>query len=133
MALTGTGWPPQRHTRRRRLSNAMWGGSRFYTNRAIEAVPRAVPVTSRKRFEPFGNRGSDHFYLNVRADAVDRGIANSRTYAYLIAKACGHPDPDRVVDYGTWTTRRNGRRFQHQLIWSTHGTGPHLHYGVHRV
>ena len=131
--ITGTGRPPARGTRRRRLSNWMWGGSRFYTNLAIEAVRRDIPVTSRKRFVSFGNRGSDHFYLNVRADAVDRGVANSRANAVRIARACAHPNPEAVTDFGTWTTTRNGRRFQHQAIWSTHGTGPHLHYGVHRV
>ena len=133
MALTGTGFPPPRGTRRRRLSNRMWGGCRFYTNRAIEAVDRDIPITSRKRFESFGNLGSDHFFLNLRADAADRGVANSRSNAVRIARATGHPNPDNVTDYGTWTTTRNGRRFQHQLIWSTHGTGPHLHYGVHRI
>lgn len=131
--IAGKGRPPKRHTRRRRLSNRMWGGCRFYTNRAIEAVDRRIPITSRKRFELFGNRGSDHFFLNRRADAVDRGAANSRSNAVRIARACGHPNPEAVTDFGTWTTSRNGRRFQHQLIWSTHGTGPHLHYGVHRL
>lgn len=133
MALDGTGWPPRRRTRRRWLSNHMWGGSRFYTNRAIEAVPKYIPITSRKRFVSFGNRRSDHFYLNVRADAVDRGVADARWAAVLIAQACGHPTPVGVKDYGTWQTTRDGKRFQHQLIWSTHGTGPHLHYGCHRV
>lgn len=133
MSVVGKGWPPKRFTRRRRVSNKMWGGCRYYTNRAIEAVPRVVPITSRKRFDAFGNRGSDHFYLNVRADAVDRGISNSRVNAIWIARACGHPSPAHITDYGTWTTTRHGRRYQHQLIWSTHGSGPHLHYGVHRI
>jgi hypothetical protein len=132
MALTGTGWPPPRNTLRRRLSNAMWGGSRFYTNRAIEAVSRSIPITSRKRWQTFGNPGSDHFAGNLLADAVDRGVANSRANAVRIARACGHPNPSGVMDFGTWTTRRNRRTYVHQLIWSTHGTGPHLHYGVHR-
>lgn len=133
MALDGKGWPPRRGTRRRKLSNAMWGGSRFYTNRAIEAVSASVPITSRKRRFSFGNRGSDHFFLNLRADAVDRGITNSRASAVRVAKATGHPDPENVKDFGTWVTKRNRKSFEHQLIWSTHGTGPHLHYGVHRV
>ncbi len=133
MARTGTGRPPRRGTRRRKLSNRMWGGARFYTNRAIEAVSATIPVTSRKRWELFGNPGSDHYAGNVRADAVDRGTTNNRDAAVLVARACGHPNPPAVRDFGTWTTVRKGKTYQHQLIWSTHGTGPHLHYGVHRV
>jgi hypothetical protein len=132
-AVDGTGWPPPRRTTRRKLSNAMWGGSRFYTNRAIEAVSRSIPITSRKRRSPFGNPRSDHYILNTGADAVDRGVGNSRSNAVKVARATGHPDPENVRDFGTWVTRRNGKAYQHQLIWSTHGTGPHLHYGVHRI
>lgn len=134
--IAGTGRPAKRNTRRRRLSNRMWGGSRFYTNRAIEFVDqiRGRPrITSRKRFELFGNPGSDHFIGNRNADAVDFALVDDHDAATRLAKHLGWGGAGPFPDFATWTTTRNGQRFQHQAIAGTHGTGPHLHYGVHRI
>ena len=138
MALTGTGWPPRRGTLRRRLSNRKWGGSRFYTNRAIEAVSRRKRITSRKRWSLFGNPGSDHFAGNLLADAGPRG--HQRPRRGREHRPCLRPprprERPRLRYLGHLPAHPQGGRvhtFVHQLIWSNHGTGPHTHYGVHRT
>lgn len=135
--ITGTGRPAKRNSRRRKLSNRRWGGSRFFTNRAIEHVDkiRSRPrITSRKRWGLFGNPGSDHFIGNRNADAVDFALIDDHAAATSLARHLGWRGKQaEFPDFGTWTSTRNGRRYQHQLIAGTHGTGPHLHYGVHRI
>lgn len=135
--ISGTGRPARRNSRRRRLSNRMWGGSRFFTNRAIEHVDkiRSRPrITSRKRVSPFGNARSDHYVGNWAADAVDFALIDDHDAATSLARHLGWRGTQPTFpDYATWTSTRDGKRFQHQLIAGDHGTGPHLHYGVHRV
>lgn len=135
--ITGKGRPAQRGTKRRRISNHMWGGSRFYTNRAIEFIdkvrsPNPV-ITSRKRFQIFGNSRSDHSVKNLRADAVDFDLIEDHDAATKLAKHLGWGGTGQIPDFSTWTTERKGKRYQHQVIAKDHGTGPHLHYGLHRI
>ncbi len=65
------------------------------------------------------------------ADAVDFGIAEAHGLKHELSRKLG--GPATLPDYGTFHTRRKGRTYRHQLIAGTHGTGPHLHYGVERV
>ena len=137
MAVAGTGRPAPRGSGRRARSDKMWGGSRYYTNRAIEFIDSIKSpnpgIASRKRVSPFGNRGSDHFVGNIRADAVDFRLANDQQAATRLAKRFHWTGKGPFPSFATWRTRHNGKVYQHQLIWTTHGTGPHLHYGVHVV
>ena len=134
--IAGTGRPPKRSTRRRRRSNARWAGSRFFTNRAIEHIDRIrnrPTITSRKRLTAFGNPQSDHWIRNRTADAVDFALVNDHAAATSLARRLGWDGGGTFPDFGTWTTTRDGATYHHQLIAGTHGTGPHLHYGVRRV
>jgi len=116
---------------RRATSDRLWGGSRYYTNRAIRLVGERALVTSRKRWATFGNPGSDHHRSQTAADAVDFGTANNHVLKNEVARHNGSGGD--VADFGTWLTERNGRTYRHQAIAGTHGTGPHFHYGVKRI
>lgn len=121
-------------TKRRRRSNNRWGGSRRITNEIIGIVGARARVTSRKRWELFGNPGSDHYRGNLTADAVDFGIATAYSLAREIAKKLGG---EWSGDYDSFTVSRRhrgqDRNYRVQIIAGTHGTGPHLHVGVKRV
>jgi hypothetical protein len=115
----------------------MWGGSRYFTNRAIEFIdsvrspnPR---ITSRKRLTAFGNPGSDHWVANRQADAVDFGLVSDHEAKNELAQRFHFPGHGAVPDFATWTTKHDGHTYRHQVIAGTHGTGPHLHYGCRRV
>jgi hypothetical protein len=123
--------PRVKRLARRLAEDRLWGGSRYYTNRAIAIVGDRAPVTSRKRVATFGNPGSDHHVSATVADAVDFGTVENHALKNELSRKLG--GPNTIADYGTFTTRRNGRTYRHQLIAGTHGTGPHLHYGVRRV
>jgi hypothetical protein len=120
----------------------MWGGSRFYTNRAIEFIDSIrspnPAINSRKRFATFGNPGSDLHVSQIRADAVDFNLVEDHDAATKLARHFGWRGSGTFPDYGTFTTQRKvwplGRvhTFRHQIIAGTHGTGPHLHHGVER-
>lgn len=138
MALDGTGRPPRRGTRRRARSDRFWAGSRYFTNRAIEhidAIKDPNPaVTSRKRLTAFGNPSSDHWVANVTADAVDFGLVNDQRAATRVAKALGWAGTGEFPSFGRFWRKHptNGQWYRIQIIWTTHGTGPHLHVGVRR-
>jgi hypothetical protein len=117
---------------RRRSARAgrAWGGSRAVTNeiiRHMEKIRPGVVVTSRKRWETFGNPSSDHYMGNKTADAVDFALANDYGAARQLAARMGG---SWGQDYGSFHVKRNGKWFRVQLIAGTHGTGPHLHAGV---
>lgn len=113
---------------RRQRSDAQWGGARAITNEIIAIVDGRAPVTSRKRWELFGNPGSDHWRGKENADAVDFGIAEAHELKNEISQRLGGP---RVLaDYGSFFLERNGQTFRVQAIAGTHGTGPHMHWGV---
>lgn len=113
---------------RRQRSDAQWGGARAVTNEIIDIVNGRAPVTSRKRWEMFGNPDSDHYRGKKNADAVDFGIAEAHDLKNEISQRLG--GPRELADYGSFFVERNGQTFRVQLIAGTHGTGPHLHAGV---
>lgn len=117
------------------IGEGAWGGSKSIVMREIVPVIRAagIPVTSFKRWETYGNPSSDHYRGNRTAFAVDAGTANNRSLAVRVAKALGIPDADNLVEYRAYYIKRAGKTFRIQFIWSTHGTGPHLHIGVRLV
>jgi hypothetical protein len=119
--------------RRELVSDRLWGGSRYFTNRVIEIVGDRAPVTSRKRVATFGNPGSDHHVSQLLADAVDFGIENAQDLMDEVARKLGGPSD--VVDFQSFTVRhpRTGRLYRAQLIAVTHGTGPHFHAGFERI
>lgn len=111
--------------------NARWAHCRGVTNEVIGIVGGRARVTSRKRWEIFGNPGSDHYRGNKTADAVDFGIAEAHSLKNEISRKLG--GPAILPDYGSFITTRDGRQFRVQIIAGKHGTGPHLHVGVKRV
>jgi hypothetical protein len=113
----------------RQSGDALWGGARYFTNRVIEIVGNRADVTSRKRVATFGNPDSDHHVSQLRADAVDLGIAEAHTLADEISRQLGGPRD--IADFQRFELRnpQNGKTYRAQLIAGTHGTGPHLHSG----
>lgn len=116
---------------RRARSDRRWQGSRAVTNEIIDIVGKRASVSSRKRRPTFGNPGSDHHVSQRNADAVDFAIAEAHGLKNEISRSLG--GPVRLPDYGSFAITRNGKRYRVQGIAGTHGTGPHLHYGVRRV
>lgn len=99
-------------------------------------VKHGIPLTSRKRWETFGNPSSDHYMGNTDADAADGGIANAQWLHAEIAKAfreAGVPLDRAPTDYASCYLTANGNRYRYQGIAATHGTGPHYHGGVKRT
>jgi hypothetical protein len=121
----------QRQRQIKARENAQWGGARQVTNEIIGIVNGRAPVTSRKRWELFGNPSSDHYRGNKDADAVDFGIAEAHWLKNEISRRLG--GPSELADGGTFVIVRGGKTFRVQIIAGTHGTGPHLHVGVKRI
>lgn len=121
----------QAKQRVRRYSDSRWGGSRAITNEVIDIVAGRARVSSRKRWELFGNPGSDHHRSQKVADAVDFAIAEAHWLKNEISRRLG--GPSELADYDSFIIVRNGASYRVQIIAGTHGTGPHLHVGVRRV
>lgn len=123
---------------RRRASNRLWGGSRFFTNRAIDIAKRhGVPVTSRKR-PPFHylsrrNPGSDHNASNLTADAVDLGTLTGEGLAYAIAREFGLGEKYSTGNFYSYYVRHNGRLYRIQILWGVADHYNHVHVGVRRA
>lgn len=117
------------------IGEGAWGGSKSIVEREIVPVLVAagVPITSRKRWATYGNPSSDHYRGNRTAYAVDGGTVNNRELAVKVAKRLGIENASSLIEYRAYYIKRAGRTFRVQFIWSTHGTGPHLHIGVRRV
>jgi hypothetical protein len=113
-----------------RFRSMLWGGCRGVTDKAIAIVGGRYTVSSRKRWQTFGNPSSAHFMGNRRKDAVDWRTANNQRLMDEVANGIG--GPSNVRDYQFFNVRHNGMEFQCQMIAVTHGTGPHLHLGVER-
>lgn len=109
-----------------------WAGTQSIVEQ--EVVPiysrHGVPVTSRKRWETFGNPSSDHYMGNTDAYAADGGVATAYEMGNEVKRALTG-DPNAVMrDYEAFYITRSGHAFRVQLIAATHGTGPHFHAGV---
>ena len=113
------------------VASRLWGGSRAVTNEIVTIVGNRAVVTSRKRTQTFGNPGSDHHVSQRHADAVDFAIANAHWLKNEVSRRMG--GPAQLADYGAFHVRRNGHTYRVQGIAGTHGTGPHLHFGVRRA
>jgi hypothetical protein len=101
------------------------------TNEVVRIVNGRASITSRKRWETFGNPSSDHYMRNLFADAVDFATVENHGLKNEIARRLG--GPHQVDDYENFFIHRKGKRFRVQIIAGTHGTGPHLHVGVSRA
>lgn len=121
--------------KRLRYRSPLWAHCRGVTNRVIDIVNdemgRKVGITSRKRWELFGNPSSDHYRGNVTADAVDFALVEAHELADKISRRLG--GPQNIQDYEHFYITHNKRRFRIQIIAAQHGTGPHLHVGVKRA
>jgi hypothetical protein len=119
---------------RKRLGNGPWAGCESWFEAILNDVARkhGIPITSAKRWATYGNPGSDHYMGNTDAFAQDYATANNRAFAQALKDALrpyGARGP--VVDYGSFYIRApDGDRFRVQIIYSTHGTGPHTHCGI---
>lgn len=120
----------RKNKRIEKLSSSLYGGSRTVTNEVIGIVGGRASITSRKRWEKFGNPDSDHYMGNLSADAVDFGIGNAYSLAREVAQRLGGQWDG---DYDSFYVTRGGRTYRVQIIAGTHGTGPHLHVGVRRA
>jgi hypothetical protein len=134
LALIATGIERRRKFKKRmeakaRSGDALWAGSRYFTNRCIEIVGSRADVNSRKRVATFGNPGSDHHVSQLTADAVDFDIAEAHGLADELAREIGGPRD--IADFEHWFVKHphNGKTYRGQFIARTHGTGPHLHCG----
>lgn len=125
----------------RKLRNDRWklkGSTAIIKYEVIPILEMAgVPVTSRKRWETFGNPSSDHYKGNRDADAVDGGTAENHSLADTIKRALTDDPHANAVDYEEFIIVRahtgSPEEYRVQIIAGTHGTGPHIHIGVKRV
>lgn len=120
------------------LGEGSYSGSASFIDIIVMPVysRHGIPPTSRKRWETFGNPGSDHWAGNYSADALDGGIANAQWLHGELAdefRRKGVPLNPSPADYRLcYCTAPNGNRYRFQGIAATHGTGPHYHSGVKR-
>lgn len=121
--------------RRPKPGEGPWGGSKSIVEQEIIPIAKrhGIAVTSKKRWETYGNPGSDHYRGNATAYAADFATANNYALAAEIGRKLGFPYQNASDDYKSYYIRRAGRNYRVQLIAGTHGTGPHLHAGVKLV
>jgi hypothetical protein len=132
----GRQWRRQLNELRKRLrasaSDRLWGGSRYFTNRAIEAAA-GYTVTSRKRASVLnGNTGSDHNIWNVTADAVDFGTFNGADLAHELADLFGI-EGYSTGNFNSYFVTHNGHAYRIQILWAVEGHFNHVHLGARRV
>jgi hypothetical protein len=129
------------HTQRRRLRRDRWkmrGATAIIKYEVIPILAAAgVPITSRKRWNPFGNRSSDHFLGNRDADAADGAThADNNQLGSEVASALKNRKTQMrgSVEF-TITRKHTGSEetYRVQIITEEHGTGPHIHNGVKRI
>lgn len=112
-----------------------WGGSKFIVATEVRPIVQRAGhrVTSNKRWETFGNPGSDHHRSQRLAYAEDYDAVEAHDLATQIRRELTG-DPNAVhSDYEAFYIERRGHTYRVQIIAGTHGTGPHLHVGVERV
>jgi hypothetical protein len=140
--MISTGAIRRRRQRKRAASavthkdDASWGGSRYFTNQAVDvAAKHGVGISRRKWSGPpiNGNFGSDHNVWNTSADAVDLPTFDGQDLAEDIARRLG-------VSYapGSWNnsyTSRNGQQYRVQILWAAPDGShrDHVHVGVRRA
>ena len=112
-----------------------WQGSKSIIVNEVLPVGRrwGIAVTSRKRWQTYGNPGSDHYRGNKDAYAVDFATDSNFDFGVAIGKSLGVPYGGSGSDYNNFYITRAGHTFRVQLICGTHGTGPHCHCGIRRV
>lgn len=96
-----------------------------------------VPVTSRKRWQTFGNPSSDHWKGNKDADAVDGATFvenNELGSAIVTALKQRKSEMSGFIEFEiTRSHTGSAETYRVQVITEEHGTGPHIHIGVKRV
>ena len=109
-----------------------WGGSKSIIQNEVLPVARrwSISPTSAKRWETFGNPGSDHYMLNRTAFAKDFATASNYAFGIAIGKELGIDYRGTMDDYKSFYIQRAGKTFRVQIICGTHGTGPHTHVGI---
>lgn len=118
------------------LGDPHYGGSMDVVEQLIDPVivrlRGSAAVGSGKRWETYGNPGSDHYAGNADAGARDARVAN---HDYELQNAIGEAlDIDGPVrDYAAYFIEVDGHTFRYQGIAAPHGTGPHQHNGVKRA
>lgn len=132
---------------RDRWENPAWSNCRGLTNRIIDIVAdirypnlayshplkrayRVAIVSSRKRWELFGNPDSDHYRGNTDADAVDFRFWREKVRYRKMDLVMQRLGVDDAVDYGRYIVRHGHHLFRVQPIAAVHGTAPHVHFGV---
>ena len=136
---------------RKRLEDPSYDYCRGLTNRIIDIVAdlrypnlpynhwkkrayRRFIVSSRKRWELFGNPASDHYKGNRDRDAVDFRFWRTKVRYKKMREVMERLGVEGgVVDYGHYLVYHNHRTFRVQPIATVHGSGPHVHFGVDRV
>lgn len=110
-----------------------WAGSkRVVMERAAPIVAaHGIAATSGKRSETFGNPSSDHFIGNLFSFAKDWATENNQALAQEIRSEFTPGQTHH--DYEEFFFEDNGHTYRGQIIAGTHGTGPHLHFGVKRI
>lgn len=123
---------------KRQLGRGAWEGTQSFFDLVLDDVAREWGIAggSEKRWATYGNPGSDHYMGVTNAYAKDYRTGSNRAFAQALkdalCKAVGQ-ESSPVVDYGSFYIRASGRVFRVQIIYSTHGTGPHNHTGIKRV
>jgi len=112
-----------------------WGGAKSIIVNEVLPVGKkwGIPVTSKKRWETYGNPGSDHYRGNKDAFAADFATDSNYAFGAALGKALGVSYSGPADDYRSFYIERAGRNFRVQVISGTHGTGPHTHVGVKRA
>lgn len=106
-----------------------------------EVIPilhaHGIPVTSRKRWQLFGNPSSDHWLGNKDADAVDGAtFSENNELGSEIATALRNRKTTMTSFYEFTIERSHtgsAETYRVQIITEEHGTGEHIHIGVKRV
>ena len=98
--------------------------------RIVEKHRGPGKVGSQKRWETYGNPGSDHYAGTTNAYAIDFLLGTDYEMARIIyAELTGNSPSSWPGDYQHFYIVRGGKSFRIQLIAANHGTGPHLHAG----
>ena len=112
-----------------------WDGTKSIIQNEVMPIARqwGISPTSAKRWETYGNPGSDHWMGNRNAFAKDFATDSNGAFGAAIARELGIGYSGLSDDYKSYYIVRGGKNFRVQIIAGTHGTGPHLHIGIRRA